>query len=194
MLHLAQDTDPGWFGRIRDSLDTILVDHCHLEKRAASNALNLIFRYTGREGIPRELSEVVREEMEHFTQVLDILDARGIEFTRLPPSPYATALQAELRKNEPGAFLDKLLMAGFIEARSCERFKILSQGLAEDEPELAAFYRELMIAEARHHLLYTNIARRFYSDSVVKARLKELAPAEVAALKAAGEVPRLHSW
>lgn len=194
MLHLAEPTDPGWFDRIKDHLDTILIDHCHLEKRAASNALNLIFRYTGRPGLPRALSEVVREEMEHFTQVLDILDSRGVSFVKLTPSPYALALQSHLTKQEPAAFLDKLLMAAFIEARSCERFKVLSEGLAKDEPELAAFYRDLMISEARHHLLYTNFAREFFGEVPVKARLKELGAFEAQALRDAGTSPRLHSF
>jgi len=194
MLHLAEPTDPGWFDRIRGHLDTILIDHCHLEKRAASNALNLIFRYTGRAGLPRALSEVVREEMEHFTQVLDILDARGVAFVKLTPSPYALALQTHLTKQEPEAFLDKLLMAAFIEARSCERFKVLSEGLAEEEPGLAAFYRDLMISEARHHLLYTNFAREFFGEALVKVRLKELGAAEAQALRDAGFAPRLHSF
>ncbi|MEZ4461991.1 MAG: tRNA isopentenyl-2-thiomethyl-A-37 hydroxylase MiaE [bacterium] len=83
MLSLAVPTDGGWFDRIADHLDVILIDHCHLEKRAASNALNLIFRYTGRDGLARELSEVVKEEMDHFTQMLDIFEARNIEFVRL---------------------------------------------------------------------------------------------------------------
>lgn len=194
MLHLAVETDAGWFGRIKDHIDTILIDHCHLEKRAASNALNLIFRYTGREGLPRELSEVVREEMEHFTRVMDIMEARGIPFVRLSPSPYATGLQTALTRQEPDAFLDKLLMAGFIEARSCERFKILSDGLVETDPELSEFYRDLMISEARHHVLYTNLARKFFPEAKVKKRLQELGEAEANALKEAGEIPRLHSF
>lgn len=194
MLHLATETDPGWFDRIKDHIDTILIDHCHLEKRAASNALNLIFRYTGREGLPRELSEVVREEMEHFTRVMDIMEERGIAFVRLTPSPYAVGLQGVLTRQEPDAFLDKLLMAGFIEARSCERFKILSEGLADSDPVLSEFYRDLMISEARHHVLYTNLARRFFPEAKVKKRLQELGEAESIALRDAGEIPRLHSF
>lgn len=192
MLNLAQPTDDGWFARIAPHLDTILVDHCHLEKRAASNALNLIFRYTGREGLARELSDVVKEEMDHFTLMLDLLERRGVDFDRLPPSKYATKLAEAVRKQEPWALLDKLLVAGLIEARSAERFKILGDNL--DDEELAAFYRELFISEARHHTLYTNLARRFFDASVVRERLAELAEHEAIAVTQSGAEPRLHSF
>jgi tRNA-(ms[2]io[6]A)-hydroxylase len=192
MLNLARPTDDGWFDRIRPHLDTILVDHCHLEKRAASNALNLIFRYTGRDGLARELSEVVKEEMDHFTLMLDILEAREIPFVRLAPSTYASRLSEAGTKQEPLAFLDKLLIAGLIEARSAERFKILSERL--DEPELAEFYASLFATEARHHTLYTTLARRFFDHEKVRLRLLELAELESDALGAATDAPRLHSF
>ncbi len=192
MLSLYTDTDSGWFDRIRDHLDVILVDHCHLEKRAASNALNMIFRYTGREGLPRALSDVVKEEMEHFEMVLDILDERGIEFIRLTPSPYAKTLLDGARRQEPHAFLDRLLVAALIEARSCERFKILSEHV--EDPELAAFYAELVVSEARHHTLYTGMARQFFEAGEVKERLHELAQLEAEAVEVAKDEPRLHSW
>lgn len=192
MLNLARPTDEGWFDRVVDHLDTILIDHCHLEKRAASNALNLIFRYTGRDGLARELSDVVKEEMDHFTLMLDMLEARDIAFVRLTPSAYASSLGLAVRKQEPGAFLDKLLVAALIEARSAERFKILGERL--EDAELAAFYRELFISEARHHTLYTGLARRFFDGDVVKQRLTELAEVEAEAVETAGEEPRLHSF
>lgn len=192
MLNLATPTDPGWFDRVSDRLDVVLVDHCHLEKRAASSALNMIFRYTGREGLPRLLSTVVKEEMEHFEQVLDLLDAREIEFVRLTPSPYASTLLEGARRQEPDAFLDRLLVAALIEARSCERFQILGRRL--DDEELAEFYRELAISEARHHTLYTGLARKFFAADEVKSRLTELAELESSAVEASRDEPRLHSW
>ena len=192
MLSLAVPTDAGWFDRIADHLDVILIDHCHLEKRAASNALNLIFRYTGRDGLARELSEVVKEEMDHFTQMLDILEARNIEFVRLPASTYASKLSECATKQEPAAFLDKLLVAALIEARSAERFKILQERL--EDPELVKFYGDLFTSEARHHTLYTGLARRFYPAERVKTRLSELSRLEAEALAAATDAPRLHSF
>ena len=192
MLNLASDTDAGWFDRVADHLDVILVDHCHLEKRAASNALNMIFRYTGREGLPRALSSVVTEEMEHFEMMLDVLDARGVEFVRLTPGPYAAHLLEAARRQEPKAFLDRLLVAALIEARSCERFKILSERL--DDPKLVEFYADLVISEARHHTLYTGMARQFFPADEVKERLHELAEIEAEAIEKSRGEPRLHSW
>ena len=192
MLHLAESTRSDWFDSIEDYLDLILIDHTHLEKRAASTALSMIFRYTGRDGVPRHLAEVVREEMEHFTRMLDILEARDIELKRLDPAPYASALVEHIRSQEPERFLDKLLVAGLIEARSCERFSILADNV--DDPELAEFYRELFKAEADHYTLYTGLARDHFPKSVVNERLDELAVYEVEALKKGRDLPRLHSY
>ncbi len=194
MLNLAVPTDDGWFDRVRDHLDVILVDHCHLEKRAASNALNMIFRYTGKDSILRELSDVVQEEMEHFVMCLDLLEARDIKFIRLKPSPYAAKLKESIERQEPKAFLDQLLMAALIEARSCERFKILGDELEDIDPELSAFYKDLVVSEARHHMLYTNIARQFYPADEVKERLSELAAIEADAVASCTDAPRLHSF
>ncbi len=192
MLNLAEPTRPGWYDFIEDHLDLILIDHAHLEKRAASTALSMVFRYTGREGVPRQLGEVVQEEMEHFTRMLDILEERDVELRRLEPAPYAKELVAAIRPEEPHKFLDKLLVAGLIEARSCERFSILGEHV--DDDGLAAFYRELFEAEANHYTLYTGLARRHFPQQEVENRLDELAHIEVEALKAGCEIPRLHSW
>lgn len=192
MLNLAAPTDPEWFDRIEPELDKILLDHTHLEKRAASTAMSMIFRYSGREGLPRVLSSIVREEMEHFEQMLDVLDDQGVAFARLEPAPYAKKLVKNIRTHEPETLLDKLLVAGLIEARSCERFKILSERL--DQPELAAYYAELFESEARHYTIYTDLARRYFPAETVKNRLEEMAEAEVDALRASAGLARLHSW
>ncbi|MGM0557486.1 MAG: tRNA-(ms[2]io[6]A)-hydroxylase [Myxococcota bacterium] len=192
MLHLAQPTDDNWFDRIEPHLDVILVDHTHLEKRAASTALSLIFKYTGRDGLPAVLSEIVQEEMEHFSQMLQVLDNQNVEFRRIEPAPYAKSLVGQIRSNEPERLLDTLLVAGLIEARSSERFKILAERV--DDSDLADYYAQLFESEARHYTIYTDLARRYYDRDEVAARLDELAELEVEALKAAGDTPRLHSW
>lgn len=192
MLNLAEPTRDGWFDAVCDHLDVILIDHTHLEKRAASTALSMVFRYTGRSGVPRQLGEVVQEEMEHFTRMLDVLEARDVELRPLDPAPYASRLVDEIRAHEPQKFLDKLLVAGLIEARSCERFAILGDRV--DDAELARFYEELFEAEANHYTLYTGLARRHFDDEEVTNRLDELAALEVEALKAGADLPRLHSW
>jgi tRNA-(ms[2]io[6]A)-hydroxylase len=192
MLSLAAPTDAGWFDRIAPDLDTILVDHTHLEKRAASTALSMIFQYTDREQLPKTLSPIVREEMEHFEQMLDVLDARSIELERLKPAPYAKKLVKHIRTHEPEILLDKLLVAALIEARSCERFKILSEHV--DDTDLAAYYGQLFESEARHHTTYTDLARLYFPQETVKTRLQEMAEFELKALEASQGVARLHSW
>lgn len=192
MLHLAAPTDPGWFDRIEDDLHLVLVDHAHLEKRAASTALSMIFRYTGRPDLPMTLSPIVREEMRHFEQMLGILAERGIELIKLEAADYATTLVGKVRKQEPQRLLDRLIVAALIEARSAERFKILSERV-KDAP-LAAYYGQLFESEARHYTVYTDLARRYFGHDAVKTRLDELASAEVEALQSTTKQARLHSW
>lgn len=192
MLHLAQPTDDGWFDRIKDHLHTILLDHTHLEKRAGSTAMAMIFRYADKPVLAKHLSQVVQEEMEHFQRMIDVLEARQITYERMEPAPYAAHMVKQATKHEPLALLDKLLIASLIEARSCERFQILADRV--DDPELADFYRELYIDEARHHTLYTTLARRFFDEALVKEKLDMWAQREVEALKASEGLPRLHSW
>ncbi len=192
MLNLAEPTREEWFQSIEDNLDTILIDHAHLEKRAASTALSMVFRYTSRPGLPRKLGLVVQEEMDHFVRMLDILEARGVELRKVDPAPYAGKLVKQIRDHEPAKFLDRLLVAGLIEARSCERFSILAEKV--DDPDLADFYAELFEAEANHYTLYTGMAREYFPADEVKERLAELAELEVEALKAGRDLPRLHSY
>lgn len=192
MLHLAAPTDDGWFDRIRDHIPTILLDHTHLEKRAGSTAMSMIFRYADKPSIARALSEVVIEEMTHFTRMVDVLEAREIDLVRLEPAPYAGHLAKHARKQDPDALMDKLLVASLIEARSCERFQILADRV-EDE-ELATLYAELYKDEARHHTLYTSLARQIFDPDEVNERLDELAALEVEALEQSAGLPRLHSF
>ncbi len=191
MLHLAQPTDDTWYDRIVDRLDDVLIDHAHLEKRAASTALAMVFKYTSKKRLPRELSRVVREEMEHFELMLDVLDRREVDFVQLDPAPYARELVGHVRKQEPKTLLDKLLVAGLIEARSCERFQILGRRL--DDAALREMYADLAAQEARHHTLYTSLAREYFDHAEVAQRLDELAAAEAAAVASSAGWARLHS-
>ena len=192
MLHLAEATPDDWFDRIRDDIDIILLDHTHLEKRAASTALNMIFRYTERPRLARELADIVAEEIDHFSRMMDLLERREIDYEKVEPAPYAGTLVSEVRSHEPAKLLDKLLVAALIEARSAERFEILASRL-EDE-ELAGYYAELFESEARHFTVYTDLARQYFDGDEVETRLDELAEAEVAALHRSEGLPRLHSW
>jgi tRNA-(ms[2]io[6]A)-hydroxylase len=191
MLHLAAPTRDSWIPEAIDHLDVILLDHAHCEKKAASTAMNLIFRYIERPSLMQPLSALAREELTHFEQMLDVLEARGVPFVRIEPSPYAGRLMKAVRRDEPHRLLDTLLCCSLIEARSCERMKLLSEHLPE--PALAALYGSLLASEARHHHGYVEQATALFGREPARARLRELADHEAACLAQPSPAVRLHS-
>lgn len=172
-------------------MDVILLDHAHCEKKAASTAMNLIFRYHYREELMRPLSELAREELRHFELMLSVLKKRGIKYERMLPSAYATELYAQVRKGEPDRFVDTMICCALIEARSCERMKLLSEGL--EDRELATLYGGLLASEARHHQTYLDLAIADSTVETVNHRLAELAKHEARVLEMQSESIRLHS-
>ena len=191
MLGLAAPSSPAWLERALAHLDQVLVDHAHCEKKAASTAVSLLFRYPERTALLPVLSALAREELAHFEQVLGLLDRRGIAYGRLTPSPYATELLAAVRPEEPERLADTLLCLALIEARSCERMRLLSE--AVDDAELATFYRGLLASEARHHQSYVSLAATVLPETAVRERLAELAAHEAAVIAAAPALPRMHT-
>jgi tRNA-(ms[2]io[6]A)-hydroxylase len=157
VLGLSSTTSDAWFLLVQDHVDVLLLDHAHNEQKAASTAISLMFRYQDDARLQRELSELAREELTHFEQVLALLVARGVPFRRLTPAPYAAALYRHVRSEEPSRLLDTLLACALIEARSCERMKVLSERLGDRE--LRAMYAGLLASEARHYRTYTDLAR-----------------------------------
>ena len=176
MLHLKSPTDSSWLAQV----------DAHLEE-----VLNLIFHYVEDIELCREMTQIVNEELEHFHMVIELLERRGIRFRRLRPSQYGNKLHALVRKTEPERAVDRLLVAGLIEARSCERFQALAEHV--DDPELAEFYRSLFESEARHHTTYTRLASHFASEEVVNRRLEELYDAEAAIMAQREPWARMHS-
>jgi tRNA-(ms[2]io[6]A)-hydroxylase len=191
MLHLQTPTDPRWLAQVDAHLDQILIDHAHCEKKAAGTALNLIFHYVENRELCREMTTIVQEELEHFHRVLDLLERRGIKFRRIRPSQYGRKLGDLICKQEPQRAVDRLLVAGLIEARSCERFNALAEHV--DDPELAEFYRSLFESEARHHTTYTRLARHFAPEEEVNRRLEELYTAEAIIIAEGEPQARMHS-
>ncbi len=191
MLSLTSETSQRWLAQVDANLNDILIDHAHCEKKAAGTAMNLIFAYVDRVELCRELADIVNEELEHFRQVLNLLERRNIRFRRLPPPAYGRKLNDLVRKLEPGKAVDRLLVAGLIEARSCERFDLLRQHISD--PELSAFYGSLFESEARHHSTYVRLAKLFAKDEVVDRRLDELAAAEAEIIATGDPLPRMHS-
>lgn len=193
MLSLKSTSSERWLEQVDRNLDEILIDHAHCEKKAASCAMNLIFAYVENRELCQEMTEIVNEELEHFHLVLDLLDRRQIRFRRLKPSNYGPQLNEHVQKGEPIRAIDRLLIAGLIEARSCERFDLLRRHVADRDPELAEFYHSLFESEARHHSTYVRLARQFGPEQMVKERLHELSEIESEIIARGDILPRMHS-
>jgi tRNA 2-(methylsulfanyl)-N6-isopentenyladenosine37 hydroxylase len=191
MLSLHSASSSRWLKQVDDHLDEVLIDHAHCEKKAAGTAMNLLFHYVEHEELARAMTEIVNEELAHFHMVLDLLAKRGIRWRRLTPSSYGRKLNDLVRKQEPARAVDRLLVASLIEARSCERFDLLRQHMAD--PELSTFYGSLFESEARHHSTYVRLARLFADDETVKQRLQELSELEAGIIEIGDELPRMHS-
>jgi tRNA-(ms[2]io[6]A)-hydroxylase len=191
MLSLSSPSHARWLAQAESHLDEILIDHAHCEKKAAGVAMNLLFSYVDRPGLARALPEIVTEELDHFRLVLDLLDRRGIRFRKLSPSSYGPRLHELVRREEPGRAVDRLLVAGLIEARSCERFALLADHVADGE--LRDFYRGLFESEARHHATYVRLAGEFAAEEDVRERLHELSAAEAGIIACGDSVARMHS-
>jgi tRNA 2-(methylsulfanyl)-N6-isopentenyladenosine37 hydroxylase len=191
MLSLKSASSGRWLAQVAGHLDELLIDHAHCEKKAAGTAMNLLFAYVDNVELCRAMTEIVQEELAHFHLVLDILTRRGIRFRRLSPSSYGRKLNDLVRKQEPQRAVDRLLVAGLIEARSCERFGLLARELPDRE--LAEFFGSLFESEARHHSTYVRLAKAFASEDEIRSRLEELSAAEAAIIAEGDPVARMHS-
>jgi|SRR5262245_57399418 len=191
MLSLHAPTSERWLRQVSAGLDELLIDHAHCEKKAAGVAMSLLVTYVQNVELGRAMAEIVKEELDHFTLVLDLLEARGIRFRAQRPSRYGDRLSKLIRKEEPGRVVDRLLIAALIEARSCERFGLLRDRL--EDPELSAFFGGLFESEARHHSIYVRLAKTFAPEEDVRQRLHELAAEEARIIAEGDEVPRMHS-
>ncbi|MCA9065797.1 MAG: tRNA-(ms[2]io[6]A)-hydroxylase [Planctomycetaceae bacterium] len=191
MLHLESVSSDRWLNQALSHPEELLIDHAHCEQKAAAAAMDLMFDYVEDQELCREMTEIVNEELDHFHQVLDHINRRSIRFRRLKPGPYGKRLKELVRRQEPLRAVDRLLIAGLIEARSCERFVLLRDH--HTDAELRDFYGSLFESEARHHSTYVRLARHFASDEAVDQRLTELAVEEARILAEGSDLPRMHS-
>lgn len=199
MLCLTRPTDPRWAELALANLETLLADHAHCEMKAASNALSLAARFPEHTDVARTLAELAEEELRHFRAVLDELSRRGIKLGKPLVDTYAAELRKRTSVGKAGgpqdAFVDRLLVGAVIEARSCERFRLLIDALRirGDEPALVAFYEELFASEARHYRTFVDLAIRVKGDAqAVRARLDEIARAEGGLIGELGATPTVH--
>jgi len=193
MLHLRSESTQRWLLHVDRHLDELLIDHAHCERKAATTALNLVNAYTEDVELCREMARVVEEELEHFFMVIAILEKRQIPFRRLAVGPYGRELNRLIRTSEPERAVDRLLVASLIEARSCERFSLLSEHVREIDSELADFYAGLFESEARHHMTYVRLAEHFAPRPVVRERLDQLSRLEADIIATGSKLPRMHS-
>ncbi|QOR38710.1 tRNA-(ms[2]io[6]A)-hydroxylase [Billgrantia diversa] len=165
LAFLACATPEAWVEWALDNPELLLIDHAQCEKKAASTAMSLLYRYVDHPLLLTKMSQLAREELLHFEQVVKLMEARGIEYRHLSASRYAEGLRRHVRPQEPERLVDILIIGAFIEARSCERFARLIPHL---DPELARFYRSLVKSEGRHYEDYLMLARYLSSDAIDK--------------------------
>jgi tRNA-(ms[2]io[6]A)-hydroxylase len=183
MLHLKLPTDPRWVGIAEMQIEDILVDHAYCEQKAASSCISLILRFADLNELVDTLTPIVAEEWGHFERVLDQLRKRGMKFGFPRKDEYVVKLQEFVKKggSRMQQLTEHLLMNALIEARSCERFKLLSKHIQDEE--LQKFYYELMISEAGHYVTFIELARKYQDVDIVNVRWKEWLDYEANVLK-----------
>lgn len=184
------ETPDAWVKNALDNQALLLLDHANCEKKAASTAINLMFRYVGDFDMMNKMSRLAREELRHYEQVMAIMEARGVAYDQITPGRYAGELRKPVRTSEPGRYVDTLIVGAIIEARSCERFAKLAPHLDE---ELQKFYLSLLRSEARHYEDYLTLAKRAADGADISARVQEFLALEKTLIEGGDEEFRFHS-
>ncbi len=192
MLGLKLPTDPRWANIAEKNIDEILIDHAHCEQKAASTAISLIVGFPEYTELVTEMIALVKEEMSHFKLVHDRLIAKDIPLGRDRKDAYVLDLVKFFPKggSRTTQLVHRLLYAALIEARSCERFRLLSENL--EDPELAKFYRDLMVSEANHYTLFLNFARQYGNRQEVDEKWQALLEYEAELIKNLGTKESIH--
>ncbi len=192
MLGLKIDTDKKWVTIAENNLEQLLTDHAYAEQKAAGAAVSLIINYSEETELVQKLSAHAIEEMEHFKMVHDLMVSRGMVLGRDQKSDYAKHLSKFFpkTKNRTDALISRLLMAALIEARSCERFKVLSENL--NDTELANFFKGLLESEAGHHTMFLKFARKYQDRNIVDKKWNDLLTYEANYMKNKGVLPLVH--
>ncbi|MCD1115618.1 tRNA-(ms[2]io[6]A)-hydroxylase [Chryseobacterium turcicum] len=192
MFKLKLPTDPRWANIAEDNIQEILTDHAWCEQKAATNAIGLITMLPERPDIVKELLAIAQEELEHFGQVLEIITKRGYTFGRTRKDDYVNELVNFIQKggHRDTLIVDKMLFAAMIEARSCERFKVLTENIKDEE--LKTFYKELMISEANHYTTFIGFARELGEPEQVNKRWEEWLEYEASIIKSYGNKETIH--
>ncbi|WP_439129097.1 tRNA-(ms[2]io[6]A)-hydroxylase [Polaribacter sp.] len=192
MLGLQFETETSWAEIAKVNLEQILTDHAFLEQKAASNAVSIIINYSEETELVKEMSNIAIEEMQHFKMVHLLMVKRGMVLGREQKNDYAIRLQKFFpkTKDRTNALVQRLLIAALIEARSCERFKVFSENM-EDE-ELQKFYKNLMISEAGHYTTFLQFARKYQDREIVDQKWNALLAFEAEMMRERGHVAKIH--
>jgi tRNA-(ms[2]io[6]A)-hydroxylase len=183
-------TPDRWLENALDNQTLMLIDHANCEKKAASTAMNLIYRYVDNFELINKMSRLIREEMRHFEQVIAIMRRRDISYQHITASRYASGLRELARNDDPGKLIDILIIGAFIEARSCERFARLAPYL---DSELEAFYLSLLKSEGRHFKDYLSLAEKAAGDQSIEERVAFFAKREQYLIEQPDDIFRFHS-
>lgn len=183
-------TPDSWLQQALDNLDLLLIDHANCEKKAASTAMNLMYRYVENYELLNKMSRLAREELRHFEQVISYMEKRGIEYVQLTASRYAAELRKPVRTHEPAKLVDTLVVGAIIEARSCERFEKLAPHLDE---ELKTFYLSLLKSESRHYRDYLSLASKAAGEKDISDRIELFLEREKKLIQSKDTEFRFHS-
>ena len=192
MLGLNLKTDPRWARLVETDISEILTDHAWCEQKAATNAMFIIINNSEHQELVTDMLALAKEELDHFEQVHEIIKSRGFTLGRERKDSYVNELVKFMKKGEGRmeSLMDRLLFSAMIEARSCERFKVLANNI-EDE-ELSKFYNDLMISEAGHYTIFIHHARKLMDKSKVEKRWKEWLEYEEKVIKSYGNENAIH--
>ena len=192
MLGLKLPTDPRWVNIVETNISEILTDHAYCEQKAATNAINMVIQFPEYPDLVDAMLALAQEELQHFRQVHDKIQARGFSLGRERKDDYVWELNQFIRKGRERhiALVDRLLFAAMVEARSCERFRILSEHISD--PDLRAFYRDLMISEANHYTLFIGFARQYGQGEDVDKRWQDFLDYEAQLIAKYGKKETMH--
>lgn len=192
MLGLQFETGTSWAEIAKNDLRQILTDHAFAEQKAAANATSIIINYSEETELVQEMALIAIEEMEHFKMVHDIMVKRGMTLGQGQRNDYALHLQSYFPKTKDRleSLIQRLLIAALIEARSCERFKVFSENMEDDE--LSDFYKDLMISEANHYTTFLGFARKYQDRKIVDEKWKGLLEYEAEFMKSRGIKAKVH--
>ncbi|WP_158729920.1 MULTISPECIES: tRNA-(ms[2]io[6]A)-hydroxylase [unclassified Flavobacterium] len=194
VLRLQLPTDPRWVNIVEKNIEEILTDHAWCEQKAATNAITIITNNSEHQDLVKDLLALAKEEIDHFEQVHNIIIKRGLKLGRERKDDYVNELYLYMKKSNNGSrvssLVERLLFSAMIEARSCERFKVLSENIKD--PELALFYRELMESEAGHYTTFITYARKYGEGIDVEKRWREWLEFEESVIAKYGNSETIH--